>query len=152
MRDLVNPGAVVARLDAANKKEVLQGLAHHAAAQAALTEQAVFDVLWERERLGTTGVGLGIAIPHGRLDGLMEVMGFFARLTLPVPFDAIDDQPVDLVFLLLSPESAGADHLYALASVARLLRNASLCEALRAAQDDQEIYRHLTATPQAQAA
>src|SRR6202044_1980928 len=104
----------------------------------------IFDVLWEREKLGTTGVGMGIAIPHGRLEGLGEVQGFFARLPQPVPLEAIDDKPVDLVFLLLAPESAGADHLHALATVSRLLRDAKLCEQIRGAKDEATIYRILT--------
>jgi PTS system nitrogen regulatory IIA component len=95
-------------------------LAKRAAELTGLHERAIFDVLLERERLGTTGVGNGIAIPHGKLPEIKELFGLFARLDEPVDFDAIDEQPVDLVFLLLAPEAAGADHLKALARVARL--------------------------------
>jgi PTS system nitrogen regulatory IIA component len=112
----------------------------------------VFDVLWERERLGTTGVGHGIAIPHGRVAGIDKVSGFFARLSQPVNFESIDDKPVDLVFLLLAPEAAGADHLHALATVSRLLRDPKLCEQLRSAPDATTLYTLLTENQAAQAA
>ena len=102
--------------------------------------------------MGTTGVGHGIAIPHGRLDKIDHVQGFFARLPQPVAFEAIDDRPVDLVFLLLAPESAGADHLHALATVSRLLRDQKLCEQLRAAKDEAALYRLLTEAPSVKAA
>jgi PTS system nitrogen regulatory IIA component len=152
MQELISPQAVLARLDAPAKKQVLQDMAAFAAPLAALEGPAVFDVLWEREKLGTTGVGAGIAIPHGKLPGIAQVQGFFARLTQPVLFDAIDDKPVDLVFLLLAPADAGADHLHALATVSRLLRDQRLCEAIRGAKDEKTIYRLLTETPSVQAA
>ncbi|MDR3425170.1 MAG: PTS sugar transporter subunit IIA [Alphaproteobacteria bacterium] len=152
MRDLVSPKAVVASLDVTAKKDVLHNIATSAAALLGKDALIVFDVLWERERLGTTGVGQGIAIPHGRVPGLDKVCGFFARLTHPVNFESIDDKPVDLVFLLLAPESAGADHLHALASVSRLLRDPKLCEQLRQAKDAYALYRLLTETQVAQAA
>jgi PTS system nitrogen regulatory IIA component len=100
--------------------------------------------LVERERLGSTGMGQGIAIPHGRLAGLARIVGLFARLETPVAYDAVDDQPVDLVFLLLAPEGAGADHLKALAKVSRLLRNQPACEKLRAASKPEVLYALLT--------
>ena len=152
MRDLVTPAAIDGTMNATIKKDVLQGIATIAAAQIGQDALAVFDVLWERERLGTTGVGHGIAIPHGRLAGLTKVIGCFARLAQPVPFDAIDDKPVDLVFLLLAPEQAGADHLHALATVSRLLRDPKLCEQLRNAKDNNAIYKLLTETALEQAA
>jgi PTS system nitrogen regulatory IIA component len=101
-------------------------------------------VLVERERLGTTGVGQGIAIPHGRL-AIDKIAGVFARLDQPIAYEAVDDQPVDLVFMLLAPEGAGADHLKALARVSRLLRNQGVCEKLRAAKNPEAIYAILTA-------
>jgi PTS system nitrogen regulatory IIA component len=153
MRDLIQPQAVVASLEAASKKDVLQGIAAAASGLAGKDTLATFDVLWERERLGTTGVGHGIAIPHGRVPGLDKVMGLFARLAQPVAFEAIDDKPVDLVFLLLAPESAGADHLQALATVSRLLRDPKLCDQLRKAKDAAAIYKLLVETsPSVQAA
>ena len=152
MRDLIQAQGVTAALAVTNKKEVLQSIANAAAALAGKDPQAVFDVLWERERLGTTGVGNGIAIPHGRVAGLEKVMGYFARLSQPVNFDSIDDKPVDLVFLLLAPEAAGADHLQALATVSRFLRDAKLCDQLRKAKDDAALYKLLAETSSAQAA
>jgi PTS system nitrogen regulatory IIA component len=152
MRDLVLPEAVDASLQAETKKEVLQTLAASGAEKIGMEQFAVFDVLWERERLGTTGVGQGIAIPHGRLPGLKRVFASFARLKQPVNFESIDDKPVDLVFLLLSPAEAGADHLQALAAASRLLRDAKLCEKLRNAKDANALYRLLTEAEIPQAA
>lgn len=122
---------VIANLRAANKRQVLQELARRAAAITMQSEEAIFDVLCERERLGTTGIGHGIAIPHGKLPGLDRVYGIFAKLERPVDFDAIDDQPVDLIYLLLAPANCGADHLKALAKVSRMLRDRLLCEKVR---------------------
>ena len=98
-----------------------------------LPEKQIFETLNERERLGTTGVGAGIAIPHGRMAGATSITGVFARLETAIDYEAVDGQPVDLVFMLLAPENAGADHLKALARVSRLLRNQQTCEKLRAA-------------------
>ena len=122
---------VMANLRAANKKQVLQELARKAATLTGKDEDAIYDVLAERERLGTTGIGHGIAIPHGKLAGLDRVYGVFARLERPVDFDAIDDQPVDLIFLLLAPANSSSDHLKALAKVSRMLRDRRLCEKVR---------------------
>lgn len=152
MRDILSPSAVLARLEATSKKDMLQGAAKLVAEVIKKDGLTVFDVLWERERLGTTGVGYGIAIPHGRLEGLDKVQGFFIRLAEPIAFEAIDDRPVDLVFVLLAPAEAGADHLHALATVSRLLRDQKLCEQIRKAKDESAIYRLLTETPTAQAA
>ena len=106
----------------------------------------MFDVLLERERLGTTGVGNGIAIPHGKLPGVKHITGVFARLDSPVDFEALDDQPVDLVFLLLAPEGAGADHLKALARIARVLRDADTVAKVRGTKDAQAIRALLSDT------
>jgi nitrogen PTS system EIIA component len=152
MRDLLDPKAVLARLEATSKMQALQELASHAAEMLGLEAHGVFDVLWAREKLGTTGVGHGIAIPHGRINGLDKVCGFFARLAEPVAFESVDDRDVDLVFLLLAPESAGADHLHALATVSRLLREPKLCEELRSAKDAGAIERLLTTAAVARAA
>lgn len=131
MTEFLKPDAVVANLRVTSKKQALHELARRAAEISGQPERTIFDVLLERERLGSTGVGRGIAIPHGRLPSLDRVYGILARLDRPVDFDAIDDQPVDLVFLLLAPAHAGADHLKALAKVSRLLRDESLCAKLR---------------------
>lgn len=142
--DLISPDAVIANLKVANKKQALQELANKAARITGVNERVIFETLMERERLGTTGVGAGIAIPHGKLTGLNRLYGVFARLEEPVPFDSIDEQPVDLIFLLLAPEGAGADHLKALARVSRLMRNAGMVEKLRGCADREALYALLT--------
>jgi len=142
--DLLEPRAVVPSLRAANKKQLLQEIARRAAELTGEAERAIFDVLLERERLGTTGVGSGIAIPHGKLPGLQRLYGLFARLETPIDFESIDEQPVDLVFLLLAPGGAGADHLKALARVSRLLRDRAICEKLRGSDNAEALYALLT--------
>ena len=143
--DLLAPDAVIASLKAQSKKQLLQELSEHAARLTGLPDRRIFETLIERERLGSTGMGQGIAIPHGRIASLPRITGFFARLETPIAYDAVDNQPVDLVFLLLAPEGAGADHLKALARVSRLLRNQQTCEKLRAANKSEALYSLLTA-------
>lgn len=150
--DLITTESVVASLKATSKKQALQDLAKRAADITGLHERAIFDVLMERERLGTTGVGNGIAIPHGKLPSLEKLYGVFARLEKAIDFDSIDEQPVDLIFLLLAPESAGADHLKALARVSRLLRDAGTCEKLRGADKPEALFALLTSEAASQAA
>jgi len=152
IEDLITPQSVIPRLRATSKKQLLQELAKRAAETTGLPERAIFDVLLERERLGTTGVGDGIAIPHGKLAQLNRLHGLFARLETAVDFDAVDDQPVDLVFLLLAPEGAGADHLKALARVSRLLRDRPTCEKLRGADKADALYALLTGSRASHAA
>jgi PTS system nitrogen regulatory IIA component len=142
--DLLVPEAVLASLKAHGKKQLLQELAERAAKLTGLSDRRIFETLIERERLGSTGMGQGIAIPHGRIAGLPKIVGLFARLETPIAYEAVDDQPVDLVFLLLAPEGAGADHLKALARVSRLLRNKATCEKLRAASKPEVLYALLT--------
>jgi len=142
--DLLEPDWVIANLKVTSKKQALQELARRAASFTGQEERVIFDVLLERERLGTTGVGNGIAIPHGKLQDFNRLYGLFARLETPVPFDAIDDQPVDLIFVLLAPEDAGADHLKALAKVSRLLREQSVCEKIRGSDGGEAIFAVLT--------
>jgi nitrogen PTS system EIIA component len=150
--DLLRPEQVIAHLRATSKKQALQDLARRAAQTAGQNERAIFDVLMERERLGTTGVGNGIAIPHGKLPSLDRLHGLFARLDHPIDFDAIDERPVDLIFLLLAPESAGADHLKALARVSRLLRDKAACEKLRGTDDQEALYALLIDSANSRAA
>lgn len=142
--DLLAPGGVVANLKSKSKKQALEDLAALAAKITEVHERKIFDVLLERERLGTTGVGQGIAIPHGKLAELDTLHGLFARLAQPIDFEAIDERPVDLIFLLLAPESAGADHLKALARISRLLRDDVTCEKLRGVDNDEALYALLT--------
>jgi PTS system nitrogen regulatory IIA component len=150
--DLIKPESVVANFHATSKKQAIQDLAKRAADITGLHERAIFDVLMERERLGTTGVGNGVAIPHGKLASLDSLHGLFARLEKPIEFQSIDEQPVDLIFLLLAPESAGADHLKALARVSRLLRDKTVCEKLRGTDQSEALFALLTQAAAHQAA
>ncbi len=138
--ETLQPDAIIPQLRAGNKKQVLQELSRRAAAITGLAEDVILATLLERERLGSTGIGQGIAIPHGKLEELTRVHALFARLERPIPFDAIDEQPVDLVFLLLAPPRANADHLKALATVSRLLRNGAVCEKIRGSSTAEAIY------------
>ncbi len=152
IHDLLNPASVVFGLKAGSKKQVLQELARIASAQVGLHERVVFDVLLERERLGSTGVGEGVAIPHGRIADLNGLSGVFALLKQPVDFDSLDGRPVDLVFLLLAPQSAGADHLKALSRISRLLRDRDMRDKLRGARSDDALFALLTTGSASEAA
>lgn len=149
---LSGPEAVLATVKASGKKALLAELAAKAAGLFKLDERRLFDRLLERERLGSTGIGGGIAIPHGRLTTVGKPLGLFARLVNPVDFDAIDERPVDVVFLLVTPEGAGADHLKALARVSRLLRDRNLVDKLRATETAEALYALLVESVQAQSA
>ena len=149
LSDLLKPDAILPSLHAQSKKQVLQEVCAKAARQTGLPEREIFDTLLQRERLGSTGVGQGVAIPHGKLRSLDRLVGIFARLARPVDFDSLDDQPVDLVFVLLAPESAGADHLKALARIARILRDPAMAQKLRTALDANGIYAVLTGLDEA---
>jgi PTS system nitrogen regulatory IIA component len=142
--DILTPTAVVSALKATSKKQTLQELSRRAAELTGEGERAIFDILLERERLGTTGVGDGVAIPHGKLPNLRKLFGLFARLERPVEFEAIDEQPVDLIFLLLAPGTAGADHLKALARISRLLRDRTMREKLRGSETPEALFALLT--------
>ncbi len=144
LNELLRPEAVIANLKANSKKQALQELAERASEICGETERDIFDTLLQRERLGSTGVGNGIAIPHGKIVNLDGLHGLFARLDKPIEFDSLDDQPVDLIFVLLAPEGAGADHLKALARVARMLRDNEVASKLRATTDAAAIYSILT--------
>ncbi len=152
INELISAQSVIPNLRASSKKQALQDLARRAAGITGLHERAIFDVLMERERLGTTGVGNGIAIPHGKMTNLDRLYGLFARLENSVDFQSIDEQPVDLIFLLLAPESVGADHFKALARVSRLLRDGSVCEKLRGTNDAEALFALLTGSMENRAA
>src|SRR5262244_2110755 len=151
LTDLVAPNAVIPALKVTSKKQVIQELAARAAKLTGQSERLIFETLLQREKLGSTGVGSGIAIPHGKLPKLERLFGLFARLDRPIDFESLDGQPVDLVFLLLAPEAAGADHLKALARVARLLREPDTAKKLRDCRDAEALYAVL-AMPSASAA
>lgn len=144
LADLIAQNAVLPALKANSKKQLLQEMSAKAATLTGLPEREIFDVILQRERLGSTGVGNGIAIPHGKMPSLEKIVGVFARLETPVDFEALDDQPVDMVVLLLAPEGAGADHLKALSRIARIMRDAELVEKMRATDDAESLYAFLT--------
>lgn len=144
LEEILVADAVLPSLDAHSKKQALQEMASRLSGVAGIPERQVFETLIQRERLGSTGIGNGIAIPHGKIVGLDHVVGLFARLGEPIDFEAIDDKPVDLIFALLAPEGAGADHLKALAKVARMLRVPETASKLRASDDSATLYRLLT--------
>ncbi|MCF8474184.1 MAG: PTS IIA-like nitrogen regulatory protein PtsN [Emcibacter sp.] len=146
--DLINLDSILPDLKTSSKKQTLQELANYAEKIVPQTHHNILDVLLERERLGTTGVGHGVAIPHGKFPNLDRPYGIFARLSHPVDFESLDDQPVDLIFLLLVPETAGADHLKALAKVSRILRDKSTCEKLRGSEGGDAIYAILSSVSQ----
>src|SRR5215510_12629808 len=147
LTDLVAPHAVVPALKVNSKKQAIQELAARAAELTGQGEREILEILQQREKLGSTGIGNGIAIPHGKLPKLERLFGLFARLDRPIDFEALDAQPVDLIFLLLAPEGAGADHLKALAQVARLLRDPDIAHKLRESRDAEALYAVLTMTP-----
>ena len=149
--DLVSPNAIIPAMKVNGKKQALQEIAAKAASLTGQNEKAILEILLQREKLGSTGVGNGVAIPHGKLPKLGNVFGLFARLERAVDFEALDGQPVDLIFLLLAPEGAGADHLKALARVARLLRDPDIARKLRESRDAEALYAVL-AMPSASAA
>jgi len=143
LADLLQQDAIIPALKVNSKKQLLQELAAKASKLTGAAEREIFDVILQRERLGSTGVGHGVAIPHGKLSSISSISGVFARLETPVDFEALDDQPVDLVFLLLAPEGAGADHLKALSRIARVLRDQELVAKLRQTDSASAIYAFL---------
>nr|WP_299501562.1 PTS IIA-like nitrogen regulatory protein PtsN [uncultured Rhizobium sp.] len=152
LADLLQQDAVVPALRVNSKKQLLQELAAKASKLTNIPEREIFDVILQRERLGPTGVGDGIAIPHGKLPRCERICGVFARLERPIDFEALDGLPVDLIFLLIAPESAGADHLKALAAIARVLRREGVAQQLRGARDASALYSLLTMSPASNAA
>ena len=143
LADLLQQDAIIPTLRVNSKKQLLQELAARASKLTSIPEREIFDVILQRERLGSTGVGHGVAIPHGKLNSISKIVGVFARLETPIDFEALDDQPVDLAFLLLAPEGAGADHLKALSRIARVFRDQDLVAKLRATESAQAIYTFL---------
>lgn len=152
LSDLLVIDAILPRLKAANKKQALQEMAAKAAVLTGRDERDIFETLMQREKLGSTGVGHGVAIPHGKLAGLDRLIGVFALLDRPIDFDSLDGEPVNVMFLLLAPESAGADHLKALARIARVLRDNETAAKLRAADDATAMYTLLTENARSDAA
>lgn len=155
--NLFSQSCIVARLHAAGKKQLLQEMAElavkcEASGGTGLKARDVVSAVMERERLGSTGVGSGVAIPHARLDGIEEVRAVFARLEPPIDYESVDDRPVDLVALLLAPCDAGGTHLKALAYVSRLLRREDMRDRLRNAPNVEALHLLLTENRTADAA
>ncbi|MGE0845048.1 MAG: PTS IIA-like nitrogen regulatory protein PtsN [Flavobacteriaceae bacterium] len=152
LTDLIASDAIIGSLKAVSKKQAIQEMAEFVAPRTKLPAREIFDQLLQRERLGSTAIGHGIAIPHARLRGIDHIVGAFARLEKPIDFDAIDDEPVDLIFLLLAPEGEGADHLKALARLARALRNPTIAGKLRATREPAALYAVLNSPAESDAA
>ncbi|MBW8880338.1 MAG: PTS IIA-like nitrogen regulatory protein PtsN [Asticcacaulis sp.] len=144
LNSLLDRRAVLGTVSVNSKRQALQLVADMASRLLSLDAAVVHHALLEREKLGSTGVGMGVAVPHAALAGLDRMHGIFIRLETPVAYDAIDDMPVDLIFALLAPENAGTEHLRALAKVSRLLRQKDLREQLRLVESTDAIYALLT--------
>lgn len=141
--DIVQVQSIKADIEVNSKKQLLQDLSVFANKSYGIDENTVFDALLERERLGATGIGGGVAIPHGKISGIGKPYGIFAKLKTAIDFESTDDKPVDLVFLLLAPETAGADHLKALACISKILRNANAVKKIRSATTADDIFTAL---------
>ncbi len=152
LTDLISRDAILPSLKVGSKKQALQELSERAAPSCNLPAREIFDALLQRERLGSTGIGSGIAIPHGKIAKVERISGVFARLDKPIDFESLDGEPVDLVLLLIAPESAGADHLKALARAARLLRSQAVTTKLRTTRDAGVMYSILAEEPRSNAA
>lgn len=152
LNDLITADAIIPALKASSKKQALQEMSERAAAISGLPSREIFDAMLQRERLGSTGVGNGIAIPHGKLTRAPAIFGVFARLERPIDYEAQDGAPIDLILMLIAPESAGADHLKALARVARMMRDTSFTARLRATKDPAALFLMLTQSPTSNAA
>jgi len=144
LADILSEESVIVCSEIKTKLDVLHRLSERASKITGQDAATIFEAVNDREQLGSTGLGNGIAIPHGKFAGLGAVTAVFAKLEEPVEFESVDDQPVDLVMLLLAPMGAGADHLKALARVARILRTDSVIARLRRADDAGELYDILT--------
>ena len=140
LTDLVKPDYILPQVKATTKRALLSELSAFAALKTGVDQPFLFETLLEREQLGTTGIGGGVALPHGRLPKLDKIYGFLAKLNTPIAFESVDKQPVDLIFLLLSPEKAGADHLKALALMARFLKNPDAVQRIRGAETAEGIF------------
>jgi nitrogen PTS system EIIA component len=142
--DLIKLDAVIPSVKAANKKALIAELAERAGELLEVEDRPIYEALWQRESLSSTGIGRGIAIPHARVAQVRQMFGMFAKLDRPIEFESMDNEPVDLVFLLLAPESAGADHLKALARVSRLMRDPLTLDRLRSTKAKAAIHALLT--------
>lgn len=149
---IIRPAAVKVMANVSSKKRLFQELGEIVASAYGLDADAAFNALQEREALGPTGVGHGVALPHARMPGLEKVVGAFVRIEKPLDFDAVDRQPVDLVFALFAPDGSGVEHLKALALVSRTMRDAAICAKLRANDDPDTLHTILTESQATRAA
>lgn len=140
LADFIGPDRVIAGLRVGGKAQLLSELSRHASKALGIPVPVILDALSAREALGSTGIGQGIAVPHARIEGLQRIFGLFVRLERPIDFAAIDAQPTDLVFLLLTPASAGSEHLAALASISRRLRDREVAQKLRRTKGERDLY------------
>ena len=147
LQEIVDARAIFPHVKVQNKKQLLQELAQGLGSLVAIDSRVIFDTLLQREKLGSTGLGQGIAIPHGRLPSINRVYGVFASLSHPVAFDSVDGEPVDLAFAMISPQQSGADHLTALAKVSRLFRDPATVAKLRGTTSREGLYAILTEPP-----
>jgi nitrogen PTS system EIIA component len=144
LTDILSRDAIIPVLRVSNKKQLLEAISEKASKLTALPARAIFDLLLQRERLGSTGLGNGIAVPHCKVEGLDHLIGIYARLEKPIDFEVVDGEPVDLIFVILAPEGAGADHLKGLSKVARVLRDQATSAKLRKITDADGIFALLT--------
>ena len=147
LSDVMAADAVIPALKAQSKKQALQELSEYASKISGLSSHEIFESLMQRERLGSTGIGNGIAVPHGKLAKSKHLFGIFARLDKAIDFESLDGEPVDLIFLLIAPENAGADHLKALSRVARILRDPAIAQKLRSTPEQAALFSLLTQVP-----
>ena len=138
--NFIDQDSILLDLKSSSKRQTLMELSKRIADTRNLSEREIFDVLLEREKLGSTGIGHGIAIPHGKLKGLDKICGYFVRLNKPIDFESIDERPVDLIFLLLAPEDSGVQHLKALALMSRIMGNENFCNKLRSSKSAESIF------------
>ena len=142
--DILTANDVIVINNAASKRQLLKEMSIKIAEGTGIEDRSMFDIILERENLGSTAFGGGTAVPHGRIPELKQLKGLFAKLQKGIDFEADDNQPVDLVFMLVSPENSGADHLSALAQISKIIKDEEICGQLRNAGSTEEIYRILT--------
>lgn len=139
--DVLSEDMILNEIEADSKRHLLEQISAFVAAQKGLDKNSVFEAVLERENLGSTGYGNGVAFPHARLEGLNEVVTVLALLQRPIDYDALDNAPVDIVAFMISPENSGDDHLRTLAVFSRILKNKDICKEIRAAKSVHDIYR-----------
>ena len=138
--DILSEDMILTEVDAGNKRHLLEEISSFVAQKEGVDKSAVFEAVLERENLGSTGYGNGVAFPHARINGLKSVMSVFVRLENPIDYDALDGEPVDMVAFMVSPEDSGDDHLKTLSEFSRVLKNTEICKAVRKAKSAHDIY------------